>query len=123
MLTRQRRGTIHEGCSPRPGGLPKGIQGHQIHIRGETDCERLSIRPDGPDPVPGQIILIYHGAIQQPQRIQNVEGKIWDNPLRRKIPGKPLGLITSLKECLYSILLLKITSFHVSLIQNSDDMI
>jgi hypothetical protein len=64
---------------------------------GKAHSKRLSIRPDGPRPAPGQIILIHHGAIQKPQWVQHIEGEIGDDPWHRgKILPQVLALAATL---------------------------
>jgi len=65
---------------------------------GKAHSKRLSIRPDGPRPAPGQIILIHHGAIQKPQWVQHIEGEIGDNPLRGEVLRQPFGLVAAAEE-------------------------
>ena len=65
---------------------------------GKANRKWISIRPDGFGAAPGQMLLVHHGAIQQPKRIQDIEGEIRDNPLRGKILGEALGLIAAVEE-------------------------
>jgi hypothetical protein len=81
-----------------PRRLPERIKGHKIHIVGETYSKRLSLRPDGLIATPVQTIRIHHGTIQQPERIQDIEGKIRDDPLRGEIFGKALSLVAAPEE-------------------------
>ena len=69
-----------------------------IHVMRETDCKRLTLRPDRLCAAFLQMRFISHRPIQQPQRIQSIECKIGNNPFRGKITGKAVCFITALEK-------------------------